>query len=187
MALFAVLLLAVSCSDQDGVNPTDRVSYDDDPAMFFAEQTIVDFEEKAGLGRRGCFEIVFPITIDFPDGSSAEVASYEEFVETLKTWKEENPDVDGRPSIALPFDVIARNGEVITIESDEMLKRFKRACMKPDRPGKRDCFTIVYPVTLVFPDGTTADVADADELKAAIMEWKKTILTQTNGRRLNIL
>ncbi len=171
-ALFALLLFAVSCGNQDGVNPTDRVTYDDDPETFFAEQTVVDFEERAGLGRHGCFEIVFPITIDFPDGSSLDVASYEEFVEALRTWKQENPDVDGRPLIALPFEVISKHGEVITIESYEVLKHLKRKCMRPDQPGRHDCFTIVYPVTLVFPE-STLEVADADEMKLALMDWRE--------------
>ena len=118
--VFALLILVLSCGDQDGVNPKDRVIDDDDPVTFFAEQVVVDFEERAGLGRQGCFEVVFPLTIDFPNGSNAEVASYKEFIEALKNWKQENPDVDGRPLIALPFDVISKNGEVIAIESYEM-------------------------------------------------------------------
>jgi hypothetical protein len=172
--LFAVIFILASCQDQPGVEPTDQVALSDEDAIIYARQSVVDIEEDASLGRRGCFEIVFPVTINFPDNSSTEVSSYEELVEAIRTWRLENPDVDGRPKIALPFDVITKSGEIITIESYEMLRRLKKRCFRPDRPFDRfRCFRIVFPVTLVFPDGSTLEVGNEHEMRAAIREWKE--------------
>ena len=36
---------------------------------------------------------------------------------------------------------------------------------------EEDCFNFVYPVTILFPDGTDASVADDEELETAIDSW----------------
>lgn len=38
------------------------------------------------------------------------------------------------------------------------------------------CFTLVFPVTIVFPDGTTQEFATEDALRAAKKEWKESDL-----------
>jgi len=174
LGIFAMLLFVISCQDKDEVGPMDQIGLLETEALIYAEQSVVDMEESARIGRRGCFEIVFPITINFPDSSSTEVSSYEELVEAIRTWRLENPDAEGRPMIALPFEVITKHGEIITIDSKEKLHRLRRSCIRPDRPDGRDrCFKIVFPVTLVFPDGSTLEVGNPDEMRAAIKEWKE--------------
>lgn len=173
LSLFTFMLFVVSCQDEDGVQPKDQFEIFGDEADFYAELSVVKIEEHASLGRRGCFEVVFPITIDFPDGTNTEVASYEDMFQAIKAWRMDNPDADGRPMIALPFEVIHKNGEVISIESEEMLKRLRKSCVKPDRPHDRKrCFKIVFPVTIVFPDGSTSEVADMEAMYNAFREWK---------------
>ena len=41
------------------------------------------------------------------------------------------------------------------------------------RTGKTDAFEINFPVTVVFADSTTQEVASYDEMKAAFKAWKE--------------
>ncbi|MEM9918724.1 MAG: hypothetical protein AAF990_11545 [Bacteroidota bacterium] len=38
--------------------------------------------------------------------------------------------------------------------------------------GLRDCFTIVYPVTVISPDSSTTEAADAEAVKQIIADWR---------------
>ena len=67
------------------------------------------------------------------------------------------------------------NGDIVSLNSYEEIKKLVRFCKnhRPDRPGDRDfCCKLVYPVTLVCPDGTTQEVADRKEMKMAVRAWK---------------
>jgi hypothetical protein len=76
-----------------------------------------------------CFEIVFPLTVIFPDESTAEVADKTALHDAWKAWKEANPGVKGGPEFDFPIQVI-KNGETepITISSKEELKALRKSC-----------------------------------------------------------
>ncbi|MEM6316445.1 MAG: hypothetical protein AAF960_02185 [Bacteroidota bacterium] len=128
---------------------------------------------KKGKKRAKCFEPVFPITLNFSDGTAAEVADKEAAKEALQTWKEANPDSEERPSIALPYDVTLRDGTTMTLTTQEEVDALRETC-RTDRPGgkRKKCFKRVFPYTLNFPDGTATEVADRAEAKAALQAWK---------------
>ena len=42
-----------------------------------------------GFGK--CFDIVFPVTVIYPDKTTKEVASKEAYMTLIKSWKEANP------------------------------------------------------------------------------------------------
>jgi hypothetical protein len=48
--------------------------------------------EKGGPGFGKCFDIVFPVTVIYPDKTTKEVASKEAYMTLIKSWKEANPE-----------------------------------------------------------------------------------------------
>ena len=130
-----------------------------------------------GKGKRGgkCFTPVFPITFNFPDGNSAEVADKDEAKEALEAWKTANPDATERPTIAFPHDVTLKDGTVVTIANEEEAAALRETCGagKGGRGKGNRCFKPVFPFTINFPDGTAVDVADKEAAKAAKTEWKE--------------
>lgn len=127
---------------------------------------------KGGKGKRGgrggkCFTPIFPITINFPDGTTVEVADKDAAKEAKSAYKEANPDSEERPTIAMPFDVQLKDSTIVTIASEEDLATLKETCGEGRGGRGQRCFQPVFPLTINFPDGTTATVADRDEAKAA--------------------
>lgn len=121
---------------------------------------------------RRCFKPVFPLTIEFPDGSTAVAEDPQVFRQLIRDWKQNNPDAEDRPVIALPFDVELHDGTIVTIESQEDLHELMAEC-RDNRPHRPRCFKLVFPVTVEFPDGTTAEAADNAVLHQLIREWKQ--------------
>ena len=139
-----------------------------------------DSNGKRRKGNRGgkCFTTVYPITINFPDGSAVEVADKAAAKEAKSAYQEANPDKEERPTIAMPFDVQLQDSSVVTIASDEDLAALKETCGerngKGDRGGRGSkCFTTVYPITINFPDGSAVEVADKAAAKAAKRAYKE--------------
>ncbi len=131
--------------------------------------------KRGGKGKKGgkCFTPVFPITINFPDGSAATVADKDAAKAAKKAFKEANPDATERPSIAMPFDVMLKDSSVLTITTEEDLTALKETC-GDNRGGRgKRCFKPVFPLTINFPDGTSATVADKSEAKAAKKAFKE--------------
>jgi len=141
-----------------------------------------DEGETDEFGRRHhpriCFDLVFPVTVNFPNGSSLTVENEEELRRVLRRWKAANPGVGERPEFEFPVQVERRNGEIITIERRAVFMRLVKAC-KPDRGprgelGDRErCFKLVFPVTMNFPDGTSVTAQDNAELRQALRAWKE--------------
>ena len=76
-----------------------------------------------------CFDLVFPITFDMPDGSTITVTSDDEdgWAE-IKAWYEANPESEERPTLQYPVDISFRDGETVTINSDEEMRAAEEAC-----------------------------------------------------------
>jgi hypothetical protein len=125
---------------------------------------------------RGCLDLVFPVTIVFPDGTSAEVNDNEELRSEVRSWYENNTS-DQRPSFEFPITVLIEDVET-SIEDEDALIAALRDCVVQSGHGHSvfpfklgDCIEVNYPITVLFPDGTSLEVADADELKAAFRAW----------------
>ncbi|MFK7933675.1 MAG: hypothetical protein AB8G22_09200 [Saprospiraceae bacterium] len=174
---FLLLLLTVigftSCDVLE-----EQLNLDTETVQNFTEESIDVIERSAESGQMGCFEFVFPITINFPDESAAEVNSYEELRETISNWREAQGDeeIEGRPQLAFPLEVLNEAGEVISIAEKAELRTLRREC-RSDRPNGSHqcgrCFSIVYPVTISFPDETTAEAEDRRTFKQLVREWKR--------------
>lgn len=159
------------------------------------DETLYAIQERGGMGKYGCYELVFPVTINFPDSTSQEVNSYEEMKDALRTWFEANGGQGGghhhgpggggdteRPTLAFPLTVISPDGELITVNTEQELHDLKEACgggtfghHGHQGHGQHGlaCFEIQFPVTVLFPDSTTATAADQAALHTLIKDWKK--------------
>ncbi len=174
--LFLVALLSftfLACNNENDINSADVQEY--------VDEVVFRMEESGNVGRFGCYELVFPITISYPDGSTGEVADYDALRAAIADWKEANPEANERPEFAFPVEVLSEDGEVISVANKEELRELKRACRRDffNRRGHKghsgrcgSCFTIVFPVSVSFPDGSTAEAADRMALKDLVRDWK---------------
>ena len=118
-------LVFVSCEQESLETSADLVSVDN-----YVEASVVSLQDSAQCGRHGCFELVFPLSIEFPDGTTAEVNDREELKQAVRTWKEANPGVDGRPVLTFPITVEFEDGTTQTIETIEDLRTLKETCQE---------------------------------------------------------
>lgn len=172
--ILALLILAVftACNKEETLSSDDVENYIDG--------VVFDMQSEGNCGKFGCYEFVFPISISFPDGSSVSVEDYAGLREALRTYHEENPDGD-RPTLAFPLEVMTEDGEVITVASQDELHELRIQCRRDffGRHGHRGhrfrgmfCFTLNFPLSIDFPDGTNTEVADHMALKDALRAWK---------------
>ena len=163
------LALFVACNKSDEVTTDDAV-----------DQALYSLQERGGMGRFGCYELVFPVTLTLPDGTTAEVDSYDEMKQTLRNY------FDGggnrrrpHPEFVFPISVVSQDGEVITVNSQDELRVLREACAGtfdhhgPQGHGQHglSCFELVFPITLQFPDSTTAQVGSRQEMREQVRAW----------------
>lgn len=192
-AALSTTLFITSCSDDLSSGVSDEMTEN------FVDQSVYSIQAEANAGRFGCFEFVFPINIIFPDGTNTEVSDYESMRSTLKAWFEANgedlnlpergqgrpnPDElssDQLPTLDFPVEIITEEGETVSIADRQELFELKRQCRRSFYGGHGHhghgmgdrCFTLVFPVTIAFPDDTSEEVADRRALKMALRAWKE--------------
>lgn len=160
------------------------------------DETLYSIQERGGMGKYGCYELVFPVTLNFPDNTTLEVNSYEEMKDALRAWFEANGGNPGgghhhghgqdstfvHPTLAFPLTVISPDGTLITVNNEAELHDLKVDCgggtfghHGHQGHGQHGlaCFEIQFPVTVLFPDSTTAEAADQAALHALLKDWKK--------------
>jgi hypothetical protein len=149
----------------------------------YLDETLFHMEEEGGFGRLGCFELVFPLSIQLPDSSIAKVTSYEELGKALLKWKTRHPRGPKHilPFFVFPIDVLTDSGEVVTLNNFKELHDLKETCAgefdKHGPKGHKDkctpCFEFVFPITIKFPDSTSVKVETKEAFIEAIRTWKK--------------
>ncbi len=172
LGLIVLLVVTISSCKKDESSSIDALSY--------TELSVYQMQDECALGKMGCYELVFPISIQFPDNTTLAVNSYEELKAGIKAWKEANDPKSGRPQFVFPFSVINDKGETIVVSSEEDFKALREACPQAKHPGHKghfkrglNCFDLVFPVTLTFPDSSELIVNSKDELKEALITWHK--------------
>lgn len=187
---FLVLgLLLFSCSDNSDVA-------DEAEAETYAEETVFRTQESANLGRFGCYELVFPVTITFADGTSGEVDSYLTLKDFIKEWRKNNPRVRTRPTLAFPYEIINEEGEFITVTDVNEQRSLRLACRKdffdnhgPNGHNHRPkiCFLPAFPFSVEFPDGSIVTLNSKEDrrlLHQAIRLWKQNNPSSTERPEL---
>ncbi|NOT37394.1 MAG: hypothetical protein HOP11_08460 [Saprospiraceae bacterium] len=172
MALYAIVLIGFTSCQKDDSSSTEVEN--------FVNNSVYQLQGDCGLGKLGCFELVFPVTISFPDGTSGTYASYEELGSALREWRKAHTKADGRPEFVFPIDVLKKDGTTVTVTSKEELISLRKEC--PGRPGRGPgghigrglaCFELVYPVTLILPDNSEVTIAKKEDFRAAIKAWRE--------------
>ncbi len=154
---FLLVVLAISLTS---CNKEDTSNIDD-----YSDADFLVSSESRSIKDR-CFELVFPITFLFPDETSVEINSLEELKSTLMEWREGN--IEGRPTLDFPIDVILKNGEIKTINNRMEMRRLRKKC----RRHHKRCFTINFPIEIEMPNGEIVQIADRKALKTTFREWK---------------
>ncbi len=120
-----------------------------------------------------CFNLVFPLTLELPDGTNVVAENLGAMRAIAKKWKEANPDSEERPKIVFPYRVQLPNDEVILLEDLMDLAAVTYRCANRFRLPRPDirCFQLVFPVTIIFPDGTEKEVDAEDAYRAVVHRW----------------
>lgn len=163
LLLTAFSLIIIACNKDDNVTEVEN----------FVDSTIAKMEDGRMGGKKLCYELIYPVTVNFADGTSAEVNSKPELRDAIRSWKEANPDADQRPELAFPLSLLDEDGNVIEVLNQEELIALKSTCRGRPHHGWKRCFSVVFPVTINFPDGTDATAASKEELRAAMKAWKE--------------
>ena len=163
----------LSCSDD--TDTAELVSIDN-----FSNVSISAMQ-KGVIGKTRCLELIFPVTVQFSDESTAEVESYEDLHETISAWLEENGlerSRQNKPELVFPVQVVSEDGTVTDVESSEALRELKSECKgdrEPRRNGNRGkgfhCFDLVFPLSASFGDETIA-FDTKETLKEAIKTYR---------------
>ena len=124
-----------------------------------------------------CFKLVYPITYKMFDGSTISMEDATDWAE-IKAWHESkdksNPGIKERPTLEYPVDITYRDGITKTIYSDEEMHEYYRSCSHKD-DDKKDwvCFSLVYPITYIMPDGSTISMEDKKDW-IELKTWHKS-------------
>ncbi len=163
--LFFAATLFVACDKEETADSFGEIE---------TQEAFMQMEEAGHLGCNGCFQLVFPVTLVFEDGTTAAVDSRIAIRQAIRAWIAENGRPSERPQFAYPFDVTLRDGTVQTIASDEDLRELVQGCRPNGGPHDRTpCYDLVFPVTLVYPDGTGAEAEDARALRQLLHQWRQ--------------
>jgi hypothetical protein len=138
-----------------------------------------------------CYELVFPLQVKIPDSAAVTVNNARELAAIMLKWKRKHPGADKRPELVFPITITNSDGKVVTVNSAEGLKRVHEACRdkrRPDGPGNgpgngngngngpnldKGCFRVVFPDTILFPNGKTAIAQNNEEFLRLSAKYKK--------------
>lgn len=124
LALFSFSIFMISC-EKESLNTEELGTTEN-----YVNQSVFEMQKMGKFGKFGCYEFVFPISIDLPDASTSEVNSYEELRETVIAWKENNQEVKERPHLAFPLEVVSDEGTITSVEDFQSLGELRRECAK---------------------------------------------------------
>ena len=150
-----------------------EVYFDIDGKKLDSGRDYIKEEGEYSLGNDGddkadwkCFDIIYPISIQMPDGSILSIDGEEDTdLELVKEYYEDS-ETEERPSMVFPITIITYEGESKSINSEEEMSDAYRGCSRRDRErdwDKDECFELVYPVTYVLPDGSTIEISDEED------------------------
>lgn len=105
-------------------------------------------------------ELVYPIEIEYQDGTTATINSQEELI----TAREECRTVRCF-DLVYPFTVTMPDDTTITLNSEDD-RALIRAWYEAN-PGVYERPTLVYPVEIIFQDGSTQTINDSEEYQEA--------------------
>ena len=146
------------------------------------ELIVIDSDERLkeaykdcyGRGRdwvenKKCFSLVYPVSYLMPDGTTIEIsADDEESWAEYKSWYDDNPESDERPSLQYPVEINYRTEEgteTQIINSEEEMISAKEECreIENEEDEGHECYEYVYPITFILPDESTVEIFGEDD------------------------
>lgn len=189
VGLFAILLgLVFASCEKDFLNFGNN-NTDQEESFFGLFNEFDDDDDDDDDDEFGCVDIVYPIDIQFPDGTTQAVNSDTELDSLIEAWYDNNPTSNNDPTLVFPIQVIDEDSTVITANDEEEFCELFFGCYDDcdddedcdDWDDEEDlCFEIIYPVDLILPDGTTITVNDDEELETAIENYYDANPNDTN-------
>ena len=146
------------------------------------ELIVIDSDERLkeaykdcyGRGRdwvenKKCFSLVYPVSYLMPDGTTIEIsADDEESWAEYKSWYDDNPESDERPSLQYPVEITYRTEEgteTQIINSEEEMISAKDECREVENEEDEgyECYEYVYPITFILQDESTVEISGEDD------------------------
>jgi len=134
-----------------------------------------------------CFDIQFPISVTMPDQTQVSIGNEDELYETVESYYEMSDEYDELPEINFPINIIFyfddENGneleEVVGVGSYEELEMYFEICEDSwDDDGwddedwfEIDCVDLVYPISIVNPEGEVITVDNEYSLHEYIDQY----------------
>ncbi len=173
--LFMLALTFTACEKED----LDELESDAASAYF----------TDGAAGENDCFTIVYPVELNFEDGTMTTVNSDEELEDAINAWFEAQGEDAEEPSPTYPVAVILEDGMEQTLNDDEELEDLFEMCYGDDDDDEydddddehddcfedidfTDCFTINYPIDMLSPDGSTTTINNDEELEAFLESFE---------------
>lgn len=160
-SLFLVAVLfsffAVGCQKDDNVSDVEN----------YTNGLVDELQERSGCGMARCYELVFPISIAFPDNTTAAIDSMGALKTAIKDWRTANPDVKGKTEFVFPITVIEEDGTIITVDDNAGLREIAMECRREIKGGHgrgEHCFKIDFPFSVQKADGTVVVIESAADL-----------------------
>ncbi len=171
MKINRIYNLAVICIAFVGLGLYSCVQ-DDQLLENYNESVEIDFRG-FGSGSEDCFTLVYPVTLIFPNATEVEVTSRARTINAILFYKSRHPGEPFEPTIKFPFEVrLEKNGRIVQILDEEDEEDVLRNCQTdPEDPQVGNCYTIVYPTNLVFPNGDVKKLESEEEFTEIIKEW----------------
>ncbi|WP_235298619.1 hypothetical protein [Portibacter marinus] len=178
MRILGILVLAMgiimfSCSKEEEWTTVDN----------FVQDTYKEMRDGALGGHHRCYRVNFPVTVVFPDGTTSEVEDREQFLVTVKGWKESNPDAEERPTLEFPFTITRIDGETIEVTSQEQVRELRKMCRKHNNKHRKcgkfarfinnRCFQVQLPILIVMADGDLITLEDRSDIIRLLKSWKE--------------
>jgi hypothetical protein len=145
----------------------DCYDYDDDHCG--GKDDCDDDDECQWYEKEECFDLVYPVTMTMPDGTIITGTDDDSLETAIKNWYDANPNSTQEPVFNFPIQITYEDGTIDTLNNDTELWDAYEKC--DDWDDWEDCFDFVYPITIVFPDNTTASANDEDAMETAIKNW----------------
>lgn len=210
LTLVLTAFLFLACEKDSALTDTD-LSTNTAAVMALTTSTVSEgksLRDAAELyaGLDSCFTLVFPVSIVYPDSTQVTYDDIETLTADVAAWVAANEGTTGHPHIVLPVDIlIAGDTTATTIEQFSQIHDIVHNCLGVVGGGHHggghggghqggvsgscgdifptvdSCFTVVFPISITYPDSTVVSYADAATLTAALQAWA-TANTGTTGR-----
>ncbi|MGL2966812.1 hypothetical protein [Flavobacterium sp. XGLA_31] len=171
LLLTAIVATFYSCSDNNPVEnevvATKSISLRTTLNEIKKANNIPGKTNQTTLDQAFCFNFVYPITLSYNNGTAVTVATYDGLIEIL-TDETNNLYIDG---IVFPFQVQEEN-TITTINNEAEFYALIDACTTfetvNDLVVNPNCYQIVYPISVIGPNGQTVTVTSDTQLNSMI-------------------